>query len=307
MTKATTSDRPGQRFQDFVARLEQMLAHREGLRVRSPERLRDKDTGRLREHDVVITRTDHQGTSRTAIECRDHRRAVGVPQVEAFAKKCEKTSIHRGIIVSASGFTRTARTKAAALNLACMDLAKALTFDWIGAVNLVCQYYELVALDVAFAIQRDGAEPVQPVTVHEADGSLYTGADLRDVIFNQLPSEARAIEQSQTFEGRLTVAIDGRYVLDATGTRFAAPDAVVRYILRVDVAHREVELHRYAGEAGALEIASGEFAFPDARAAVALVKSPNGFIGYVTSTNAFAHYVQIGDAPLRRLEPNAVP
>lgn len=99
----------------------------------SPLRLPDKDTGRLREHDVVIIRRTHHGPNLTAIQCSDQGREVGVPQIEAFAKKCEKTGIHHGIVVAANGFTSTARIKAKALNLTCMELAEAESFEWISS------------------------------------------------------------------------------------------------------------------------------------------------------------------------------
>jgi hypothetical protein len=67
-----------------VAILERMFAHKDGVTLDSSLRLPDKDTGRLHEHDVVITRRTHHGSSLTAIECTDQGRKVGVPQIEAF-------------------------------------------------------------------------------------------------------------------------------------------------------------------------------------------------------------------------------
>ena len=125
MKETVSLERPGQRFHNFVAILERMFAHQDGMIVASSLRLPDKGTGRLREHDVVIIRRTHHGPNLTAIECRDQGRMVGVPQIEAFAKKCEKTGVHHGIVVAANGFTSTARTKAKALNLTCMELAEA--------------------------------------------------------------------------------------------------------------------------------------------------------------------------------------
>ncbi len=110
-------------------------------------RLPDKDTGRLREHDVVIIRRTHHEPNLTAIECRDQGRKVGVPQIEAFAKKCEKTGIDHGIVVAANGFTSTARTKAKALNLTCMELAEAESFEWIGTVTIVGQFHNFTAIE----------------------------------------------------------------------------------------------------------------------------------------------------------------
>src|SRR3546814_5729544 len=56
--EAVSPERPGQRFHDFVAILERMFAHQDGVTVASSLRVPDKDTGRLREHDVVIIRSE---------------------------------------------------------------------------------------------------------------------------------------------------------------------------------------------------------------------------------------------------------
>ena len=50
-----SDDRPGIRFQNFVARLEQILTSSEGVTVESSKRLIDKDTGRLIESSVNIS------------------------------------------------------------------------------------------------------------------------------------------------------------------------------------------------------------------------------------------------------------
>lgn len=102
--------------------LERAFGREKGVTIHSPHRLRDKDTGKLREHDVVIVRKSHHGETLTAVECKDRGRPVGVDFVEQFSKKNEKTGIHHGIIVSATGFAETAKTKAKALNITCMTL-----------------------------------------------------------------------------------------------------------------------------------------------------------------------------------------
>lgn len=78
MKETVSLERPGQRFHNLAAVLERMFAHQDGVIVASSLRLPDKDTRRLREHDVVIVRHNHHGPNLTAIECRDQGRKVGV-------------------------------------------------------------------------------------------------------------------------------------------------------------------------------------------------------------------------------------
>lgn len=67
----------------------------------------------------------------TAIECRDRSRPVGVPEIEAFFQKCQDTGINCSVIVSATGFYRSAKKKAVYYGIACFKIDEAAGFDWI--------------------------------------------------------------------------------------------------------------------------------------------------------------------------------
>jgi hypothetical protein len=82
------SDRPGKKLERLVASLERTLASSNATIEAPCRRLKDRDTNRRREHDVVITWDFGHHVLITAIECRDRSRPVGVPEVESFAKKC---------------------------------------------------------------------------------------------------------------------------------------------------------------------------------------------------------------------------
>ena len=104
----------GRSLEKLVAYLERSLSKNESVTVESPKRLRDKSTGRLREHDVVLTVKSGHHTFFIAVECRDRKRPVGITQLEAFAKKCQETGVGQGVIVSPKGFAKTAQVKAKA-------------------------------------------------------------------------------------------------------------------------------------------------------------------------------------------------
>nr|WP_249817178.1 restriction endonuclease [Bradyrhizobium sp. 160] len=278
-----------------------MFAHQDGVTVASSLRLPDKDTGRLREHDVVITRHTHHGPNLTAIECRDQGRKVGVPQIEAFAKKCEKTGIHHGIVVAANGFTSTARTKAKALNLTCMNLAEAESFEWIRTVTIIGQFYNFTAVDARVRVVEDERRVTNPSTVYTPDGLPYTGEGIQSHIIDKLPPEVRKSTTRQTFNGQVIVPMDGFFVVDNLSQRFQVEDIVFTYVLEIEVTERPITLHHYLGENTALEIASGQITFSGGQSTVAFVKSKDGVVGYVVSTGGLNHEVKIGDLPERRL------
>jgi hypothetical protein len=78
------------------------------------------------------------------MECRDRSREIGVPDVEAFKKKCERTGVHRGVIVSASGFAKTALAKAESMDIGCMALEDAERFNWCQAPGVVYNERDLL-------------------------------------------------------------------------------------------------------------------------------------------------------------------
>jgi hypothetical protein len=82
--KKRKSRNDGRDLQRIVHPIETALRQNPNIKVESPKRLVDKDTGRLREHDVVLTFTEGHHEILCALECRDRSRPVGVPAVEAF-------------------------------------------------------------------------------------------------------------------------------------------------------------------------------------------------------------------------------
>lgn len=300
MHDAAPPKRPGQRFHDFVATLELMFAHRDGVRVDAPLRLPDADTGRLREHDVVITRETHHGKTLTAIECRDHTRKVGVPQVEGFAKKCERTGIHRGILVASNGFTRTARAKAKALNLTCMDLVEAQAFPWIGDITVIGHRPSFTFLQMRLRLDDGAPATSPPYAFCRSDGRPYLGEDADDLVLDRLPPHIRDARSPCVHQDEVVVPMDGVFAVDATGARVPVLDAIIAYTLEIEVVETRMTLHNYAGAEAGLEIASGQIVFSKGESTIALVKSGNGITGFMISTEASQHSVRIGDLPERR-------
>lgn len=148
---------PGLDLQRLIALIENAAAQAPHTTVKSPQRLVDKDTGKLREHDVVVTYTKDHHVLVTAIECRDRSRKVGVPEVEAFHAKCMKTGVHRGIIVSGKGFCKSAITKANKLAVGCMSISSAQSFNWCGMSHMT--RHTRVMRHISTQAFTDGAPP----------------------------------------------------------------------------------------------------------------------------------------------------
>ena len=121
----------GKTFEKLVAQLEKSLSENKAINFKVHEKLRDKVTGQLREHDIVLYIEHEHHNCRIAIECRDRSRPIGVNQIESFYNKCIDTQIDQGIMVSAKGFYNTAIKKAKNYGIRCFSLEQVSSLDWI--------------------------------------------------------------------------------------------------------------------------------------------------------------------------------
>jgi hypothetical protein len=128
--------RQGKSLETLIEQLERSLAKSENVTVSAPKRLRDRITGRLREHDVVLTVNQGHHEVLIAIECRDRSRPITVNQVEGFWAKCQDTGIDQGIIVSTKGFYKSAMIKATERRIRCLDLEYAKSLNWFLAKGI---------------------------------------------------------------------------------------------------------------------------------------------------------------------------
>src|SRR6266540_1609019 len=144
----------GKTLETLVTYIEKALANKEQVTVDTRKRLPDRTTGRLREHDVVLTLTQGHHEIVIAIECRDLSRRITVNQVESFWAKCQHTGVAHGIMVSSKGFYRSARQKATHLGIRCLDLEEAAAFDWLVGQGITVGYRMLKHSHWTYLLER---------------------------------------------------------------------------------------------------------------------------------------------------------
>jgi hypothetical protein len=98
-------------FEELVASIEQDAGPL-GLKVTSPDRIRCKTTGRLREVDASIRSQVGTAQVLVTIECRKRSRRQDVTWVEQLATKKQAIGADRTIAVSAAGFSDDAHAVA---------------------------------------------------------------------------------------------------------------------------------------------------------------------------------------------------
>jgi len=181
--------RKGRSLEKLVGYLERHLSANDIVTVESPKRLRDKSTGRLREHDVVLTIKSGHHIVLIAIECRDRSRTVGVNQLEGFAKKCQETGVNQGVIVSPCGFTKTAPAKARSLGIRCLSLDQVNVLPW-----MLCEYFEIyrtsyVHIDFTIIPENDFENKPEHFKLETDDGEEITADILRNNLISALNNQ----------------------------------------------------------------------------------------------------------------------
>jgi hypothetical protein len=276
---------PGVAFQNFVAMIERAVAPSSDYMVESPKRLRDRDTGRLREHDVVMTCKSGRHQFVVALECRDKGRKVGVPEVEAFRAKCDRTGVDRGIIVSSAGFADSALTKANANGIGCLSLSQASKFNWL-LLSHIQQRTRVPVGQPDFHISL-GVRPGSPVIGSPEGISFLTetgdewGPEDRRAVANQLLLSI-PLDLSET-PGQVYEKV---FVDDDPGLVGVLPDGsqlpVTKFTARLRYEITEVQIpiqfHSYRSHEGAdvmLEVASAAVSVGDISGSLVMVRQPD--------------------------------
>jgi hypothetical protein len=178
--------RNGKSLEQLVSSLEKALGDKDNVIVESPKRLKDKITGKKREHDVVLTIKQGHHQVIVSIECRDRSRPITVDQVESFWKKCQDTGVDHGVIVSSMGFYNTARKKSDFLGIRCLDIEEVASFDWMLAQGMHSLTTKLLHHEWVFYPEKEGVANKSNMEVLDVAGNLLSQEDLTSNALSQL-------------------------------------------------------------------------------------------------------------------------
>ena len=138
-------------FEQLVARIEADAGPR-GISVTSPDRIRSKVTGRLREVDASIRLRVGTTEVLITIECRRRSKTQDVTWIEQLATKKHAIGADRTIAVSASGFSTDAKTVARQQGISLRKLSEIST----AAINSLLRLDFVLFWHRACAIERVG-------------------------------------------------------------------------------------------------------------------------------------------------------
>jgi hypothetical protein len=259
--------KPGESLQRLVRALEQATNNAANVTVESPKRLPDKDTGQLREHDVVLTFSLSHHSIVMALECRDRSRPVGVPDVEAFRSKCDRTGIDKGIIVSSRGFGKKALKKAEAMEIGCLSLDETERFNWCQAPGV--EFTERDLLDDGPPWEYGTAAPFRGSSqLYDSQGNALAAAHFSNIAqaaLSQRPPEVAAREDAEAVSTPVTCTFDNAgasafHLIDESGAKVP----LTRMVLHVKYKVRHVvipfKFRQYIDHAGGRQLYTAAFA-----------------------------------------------
>lgn len=151
-------------FQRLVLTIERLLAE-DGAKITESRELVDSPTGKLREVDVVIERSDGIRSFIVSIECSAGGRPASVEWVERMWGKHAHLPTDKLILLSKKGFSAEALSKAQSLKIVTLSLQQAKRHDWKSLIPLVrkvnvTSYLKPYITSVKFVLAGDSASAV---------------------------------------------------------------------------------------------------------------------------------------------------
>ncbi|WP_395444030.1 restriction endonuclease [Caulobacter sp. UC70_42] len=292
--------RQGIPFQNFVGVITKTFGGQPGVTVEVGKLVPDKTTGRVRDFDIVITSKVGPHTMTTAIECKDKGRPIDTPAIEAFSKKCERHGFTTKVMVSSSGFTKTAQEVAKDERVTLMTLKEAEGFKWLATPTISKRWRKFEPLNIGFNIRPDDVpKVVMPFTAYDEDGEAITYEQFQVSIEAALPSYIVLPEGMQTEH----ILIEGPFTLiDATGAKFAAADAMCVASYEWQETQIQWETHEYSGDGARFEVASVNANVFGSESRIVLRTQEDGQLGVFFVGDGKAEWV-----PSEVADPAAIP
>lgn len=238
--------------------VERAIAGQNGVTMETNVFVKDAD-GDLREHDIILTHTQGLRVTKTAIECKDRGRKIGKPDLDAFRSKCADTGIHKGVIVSSSGFAQSALRASRRTAIQCLELSKAKRFPWIGMSASVMTQRDYSNIGVKVFAPTPIKPPFKIFGPDGAELSVYDYQNAAQAAFNDHPGLAHLGRDEPT-----TITINwkpegGVYVIDADDVRHEVDYLILHPTFTVTETTQPFEHHSYSGDTGTYEIAISDF------------------------------------------------
>jgi hypothetical protein len=189
-----------------------------------------------------------------------------VPDLEAFRNKCDRTGVHRAIIVSATGFAKTALKKAEAMEIGCLGLEEVSQFNWCRAPAI--EYYERNLLPGP-EWQIDTATPFRGTPqIYDRTGTKLDEAGFSNIAQSCLSQRQPDIAKRQDDEARTTPVLctfvnevpSAFYLIDNNGQRIPLTRMVINVLYEAKYSLIPLSFHDYIDYAKGRSVANAAIA-----------------------------------------------
>jgi hypothetical protein len=168
-------------FELLVAAIEERMGPK-GAIVKSPDRVRDLDSKRLREVDASIRLSAGSIEILVTVECRKRKGIGDVTWIEQLATKRNKIGASKTIAVSSSGFSAAARASATRYGIELRVLGEVLDADvdaWFAPESFVHMYRLIESLVCRTRLSSGSTEEFDGMEArfrHPSVNGLFPGA-----------------------------------------------------------------------------------------------------------------------------------
>jgi hypothetical protein len=200
-------------LEKLTASFERVLAPKDAV-IKSPDRLKDRDTGKMREVDVSIRYTVGSAPILVTVECRDRSRKDDATWIEQLACKQRSIGANATIAVSARGFGEPAQRKAKSFGIELRHVERVSDEEiakWFEKLFVHVGYLTYRLKSVLFSWPDDKPPPEMsdkvdiPVDGNAWDAAvLFEGENRTPLIFDDLLKESwEGAEWPTVAEGQL--------------------------------------------------------------------------------------------------------
>lgn len=154
----------GKKFERLIFEIESKLRKDGKVNKEYDVRIRTENNG-LRQVDVLITHEMNGLIFKTAIECKEYKRAVGLKDIDSFIFALKDIKASSGILVAKSGFTAECKKRAKEYNIALYNLSEIphspKEDGTESAINIFYYYHvQFVSQKIDIKFEKELPEPV---------------------------------------------------------------------------------------------------------------------------------------------------
>jgi hypothetical protein len=206
------------RFEELVKKVQIDLAPDAVVKIN--DKIIGIETGTIRQIDISVRQLIGNYDILVAIECKDYSRPVDVKDIESFIGMIQDIHANKGVIVSASGFTKTAKIRGEKVGLNLYRLVDTGDHDWqvMAYIPAVCNFIGPRKYSFAFSgnieiIDFPFNEPQSLKIYDERDRELGTVYDIlkKNWNDNNYPIEPGKYDGIDLMKGVTKIKSDNRY------------------------------------------------------------------------------------------------